>query len=476
MLTLSINFLTGRFVASAFNDFDSVEWPPHPARVFYALVSALHEGDNKSRRDALEWLASQAPPEVYASECSERKLATGEPVVAFVPVNPDRLREDAGSPVSEGIPIPRERQPRTFPTAIPHVPIAYFVWRDSLPEESQLAALNDLARRVAYLGHSSSFVSLTFSTRMPEVFGLKQYVPSTRGKLILRVPTSGLLAELEEGFQLREEEKVGLPSAQERYEIAPKDREQPPVKSYFDSKLIIFRGVGGVQPLITAAYPVADAMRGALIRKGGDWALSELVSGHSQSGQATTRPHLAIVPLPDVGYSYSTGNIKGIAFVLPSTISQDERQTAMAAIASLGDEVTLKMGKYGVWTIKRDPTGGGLVSLLADTWIGPADRWSTVTPIVLDRFPKKPYTQESAEIIAQSCERIGLPKPREVRVSPFSKFIGVPPVARFAPYRKKGLPPRIHMHAEITFDREVTGPVLAGAGRFMGMGLMRPSQ
>jgi CRISPR-associated protein Csb2 len=475
MLTASINFLTGRFVSSAFNDFDGVEWPPHPARVFYALVSALHEGDDKSEREVLEWLASQAPPEVYSSECSKRTLTTGEPVVAFVPVNPEPSRQGAGSPLSEGIPIPRERQRRTFPTAIPHVPIAYFVWGDASPEESQLAALNDLARRVAYLGHSSSFVSLTFSTGMPGVSELKQYVPSTRGRIILRVPVSGLLAELEEGFQLREEEKVRLPSAQERYEIVPEHREQPPVKSYFDSKLIIFRGVRGVQPLITAAYPVADAMRGALIRKGGGWALSELVSGHIQSGQATTKPHLAIVPLPDVGYRYSTGSIKGIAFVLPSAISYDERQKAMAAIAALGEEVRLRMGKYGVWTIEGYPTGGGLVSLSADTWIGPAYRWSTVTPIVLDRFPKKPYTQESAEIIAQSCERIGLPKPKEVRVSPFSKFIGVPPVAQFAPYRKKGLPPRIHVHAEITFDREVNGPVLVGAGRFVGMGLMRPS-
>ena len=81
---IEVNFLTGRFVATCHNDRRQPEWPPHPARLFSALVAAWAdtEAPDVAERAALEWLESQAPPGIAASEAVPRKV-----VSHFVPVN-----------------------------------------------------------------------------------------------------------------------------------------------------------------------------------------------------------------------------------------------------------------------------------------------------------------------------------------------------------------------------------------------------
>jgi CRISPR-associated protein Csb2 len=477
VLTLSIALLTGRSVSSEFYDYDRPEWPPHPARVFFALVSSLHEGGaSEQARQALTWLEQQKPPEVYASECSVRKSVDEKPVTVFVPVNSLEVKKGETS-ISEGVPILRMRRERTFPTVIPFVPTVYLVWRDAAPPEGCIAALSELAGRVCYLGHSSSLVALRFDEGEPQTRGLNCYVPSEDGNKVLRVPRRGLLEELEDGFASRGEEKVQLPHEQARYRLASQQESKvATLGRMFDSRLITFRGVAGTQPLVTAAFRVTSALRGALIKRAiaAGVRVPEVVSGHRQDGSTTEKPHMAIIPLPDVGHRHASGSLKGVAFVLPTGLAQREREEALVAVGSVGDEVRLRMGSYGEWVLKRDPTGGGLASLSPEAWVGPSRRWATVTPIVLDRFPRRPYSSESAEIIGQSCARAGLPRPLSVEVAAVSWFTGVPPVHNFVPYRKEGVPPRIHVHARIEFESEVEGPVVVGAGRFLGMGLMRP--
>ncbi len=59
MLTLEIELLTGVYRA-ALPDGSSAEWPPHPERVFSALVQAWADGGCDSQeRAALEWIEKQ---------------------------------------------------------------------------------------------------------------------------------------------------------------------------------------------------------------------------------------------------------------------------------------------------------------------------------------------------------------------------------------------------------------------------------
>jgi CRISPR-associated protein Csb2 len=129
------------------------------------------------------------------------------------------------------------------------------------------------------------------------------------------------------------------------------------------------------------------------------------------------------------------------------------------------------------WRLELEQREEPPVSLRASTWCGYSDqgaeRWSTVTPVVLDRFPKNIADAEAALRLA--CTRSGLPEPCEVVTHAVSRFAGVPAAGDYAPVTfHSGAPRRWHTHATLVFDRPVVGPVLLGAGRYRGYGLCRP--
>jgi CRISPR-associated protein Csb2 len=86
--TLHVHYLTGRCVATAYNDRDRAEWPPHPARVFSALAAtwADSETPDPAERAALDWLAGLLPPSLVASAAARRQV-----VPYFVPVNDTKV-------------------------------------------------------------------------------------------------------------------------------------------------------------------------------------------------------------------------------------------------------------------------------------------------------------------------------------------------------------------------------------------------
>ena len=84
MISLEVELLTGRYVATCFNDRSAPEWPPHPARLFSALVATAHEHEEltNAARTALQWLEQQGSPEIEASEAEKRSV-----IAAYVPGN-----------------------------------------------------------------------------------------------------------------------------------------------------------------------------------------------------------------------------------------------------------------------------------------------------------------------------------------------------------------------------------------------------
>jgi CRISPR-associated protein Csb2 len=78
MLAIEVAFLTGRYVATAYNTRNESEWPPHPARLFSALVAAHFAADatsvpdHSNERLLLEWLERQGAPSILASDATPR--------------------------------------------------------------------------------------------------------------------------------------------------------------------------------------------------------------------------------------------------------------------------------------------------------------------------------------------------------------------------------------------------------------------
>ena len=84
MTVIEVNFLTGRYSATAHDDRERPEWPPHGARLFSAMVAVWAEAEapDDDERRALEWLEAQPSPRITAPEAVPRRV-----VSHFVPVN-----------------------------------------------------------------------------------------------------------------------------------------------------------------------------------------------------------------------------------------------------------------------------------------------------------------------------------------------------------------------------------------------------
>ena len=87
MLAIEVSFLTGRYIATAYNTRIESEWPPHPARLFSALAATHFTSDPSmpglpEERAVLEWLESKGAPSICCSDAASREVVT-----VFVPVN-----------------------------------------------------------------------------------------------------------------------------------------------------------------------------------------------------------------------------------------------------------------------------------------------------------------------------------------------------------------------------------------------------
>ena len=142
------------------------EWPPHPDRVFMALVAGWGEaGEDADQREALEWLETlEAPSLAVPLEQSERTSFT-----SYVPVNDDGNpmgKKGAFGPMGS-LPIGRNRQPRQFPAVVPVSPTFFLIWEGDVPVNLR-PALEKVCGLVTYLGHSASPVRVWIEDQPPK--------------------------------------------------------------------------------------------------------------------------------------------------------------------------------------------------------------------------------------------------------------------------------------------------------------------
>ena len=199
---------------------------------------------------------------------------------------------------------------------------------------------------------------------------------------------------------------------------------------------------------------------------------------------------MAILPLAYVGAEHADGHIMGLALAFPRSVSDAERAVCLRGriFGPSGEDLDLQlvMGSIGEWTLRREERGVPPIALRSLSWNEPSTVWASVTPVVLDRHPKRDYRDERAAwrdevagLIAKSCEQQGLPKPVSIDVDKTSWHRGAPrsrPGPNGMPWlpTKDGAAPRQQVHVLIEFPCEVEGPLLLGAGRFRGYGMCKP--
>jgi CRISPR-associated protein Csb2 len=206
--------------------------------------------------------------------------------------------------------------------------------------------------------------------------------------------------------------------------------------------------------------------------------VKSLVSGHTDAGGVSRADHVAYVPLANVGHRHADGKVMGFAVVLPRSLGRfsPERREILSALAGL-EAVGIDGHTWAVTLVGAD---AGFQSLRTDTYTAESAfrrkrsrRWASVTPILCDRFPKDKDGERIENVIADSVERVVGCRPIRVAADRVSRFRGVPTSVRFHRERKEADVPRYRTHAVVEFDREIRGPLIVGAGRFLGLGLFR---
>ena len=537
---IEVNFLTGRYVATHHNDRQKGEWPPHPARLFSALVAAWAEdGRDPAERGALEWLEALGPPAIAASAAVPRSV-----VSHFVPVNDasivnvgwqaekaniiygleDQLSEEllasegevtkkasqiqqrlAGerdveaqvnyprntnpSSAVQMLPDQRDKQERFFPSVTPDDARVTYLWEGAALERDG-RILDQLLRRVTRLGHSSCLVSGRVTTDTTEA----AWVPGDVGES-LRTVSRGQLADLERRHAVHSGVRPrSLPYTNVQYRsIAETLQPEPLLEANTTGEWMIFEFAHSSRALPSArAVELATAMRATTLHYAED-PIPEEISGHRPLGKPTETPHVAFLPLPYVGFEYADGRLLGIALSVPKALGDSTRRALYRAIgtwekAASPGPLKLTLGSRGVIHMSRLRGSATLSSLRTGVWHRPSRRWVSATPIALPKHPgslsggngvarARAWTLAESSV-ATACTHVGLSEPSAVEVSLNPFIFGAREATRFPAFSQNGpdgRPVRRQLvHASLTFARPVSGPLMLGAGRFLGLGLMHP--
>ncbi len=480
MVAIGIRYLMGWSMATNSADRERPEWPPHPDRVFMALAAAYHEtagGDGEL--EALLWLEQLGAPSMWAAEANERNVMT-----TYVPVNDSTTprvrpgRTPSPQQVNAGLqllPENRSRQPRQFPVVIPHDPTVYLVWPDT-PSSEVRDGLESLCGKVIRVGHSASLVQAWVEDTPQE----PNLVP-TDGvpQHSMRVPGPGRLEHLAAQYRSGRRPERSRWAAYAR----PQPEGQPGTPhSLFQDRLLALRRVDGRRMGLESTLQLTGKLRNAVVKCCPE-PVPEWVSGHNHDGGPSQEPHLAFLPLPFAGSEHADGHLLGLALAIPNSISPAEVGRCLSPLLGTDEDGSLRRvrlydGANFEWLLEMEDMDSPPVALRSETWTQPDRHWATVTPIVFDRHPKGQDREIQAEqMVAEACQRIGLPRPVDVVLSQVSLHLGVPHSRTFpAMHRKSGEGRRQHSHAILTFAEPVGGPVILGAGRYRGYGMCRPAR
>jgi CRISPR-associated protein Csb2 len=211
---------------------------------------------------------------------------------------------------------------------------------------------------------------------------------------------------------------------------------------------------------------------------------SAALSGHLPDGRPNPELHVAFVALPGAGRERA---ISAVAIGVPAELDESAYVEVIASIGAwqqaCGGRGRLTFGALGAWRLA--PLSQAELGSAPPGLGAPALRWRSLTPIVLDRFPKRQGNSSgltgaalktTRASISRACQRMNLPAPAaiELRRRAFHDDIPDAPVFGAVARERRASEVGVYTHAELVFDAPVRGPLLIGRGRFFGFGLFEP--
>lgn len=456
-LAITVRLRAGRYEAAKMRP-SQAEWPPHPARLFCALVASAMDDNDWAM---LRWLEAAGVPEVWACEAADQEAVEG-----YVVTN--TIEQKGGSQSWPG----RTNGSRSRVSAIPQVPAFTIVWAHATPDGDTLVRLRRLARRVPYVGRVTSTASLSVEAEIDEPGPeWARYVPSRIGEHALaelRIPYPGYTDQLQQAYA--DGQRAWAVARSVPYTVAGRTAEPAVVAGPF-SDLLIFRFAPRVvQPAGDSLLTLTARLRQAVIQRIGDDVPAE-VSGHG----AEDRPHLGYLALLNTGHDNADGNVLGVALAVPRQMDPGSLDRLLER--TVDDPIRrLTIRRDQAIPVEHDPYLTSPLRLTPEWWMAAprgSHSWVSAAPLMLDRYPSR--KQDARDLVFRSLATAGYPEPEEVEISPAA-------LTRGAVHRPRkgtipeGRPVRPMVHARVRFAQPVVGPVLAGSMRYLGLGLFVPDR
>lgn len=501
---LSVVFLDPQPAFHGRGDGGDPEWPPSPMRLFSAAVAGvlMRDPQGTPTLNAMRWLESQPAPAIVAPD-----FRVGVPTRIAVPNNDLDVLGKALSAGREPQKQPAEMKALKLvrPTHLVGGDTVHYLW--PLPDDASDPAhgfarvLADAARAIVALGWGVDQVAargwILTAEAADELPGQRWQPTTGRGTVALRAPVVGTLDALRQrhaDFLRRLDGGHFSPVPPLSTFATVGYRRAEDIASWpFVAFSILTPDAAGFRPYdpVRATGIVAAQVRNAVARaavqagRPREW-IATFVHGHTADGSGPARggPDLArfsYLPLPSVErrppQGYHVGAIRRVLLVAPP---EHEAEIAWARRVLNGQELIDEASQQPVSLLALLPGNDSQLDRYLGRTRGSkgAVRWSTVTPVLLpghddgdarkgERLFRKALVQSGiAPALADSAELTW----RSVGFHP-----GVDLATRYVVPACQGR--RLRYHVQVRWnhagrDVPLTGPLVLGAGRYGGFGLL----
>lgn len=517
-LVFSVRFLQSR--SHGRGDGGEPEWPPSPLRLLQALVAASASRWNERQqldyaKPALQWLELLPAPTIVAATGIPSQVRTQ----FYVPDNTTEMLVPAWKK-GEVDKAPKRTEKVVRPVHLLGDSLHYLFALPDGPCE-HLEVLQAAARSITHLGWGIDMAvgdaSTITETEAAELEG-ERWTPSRAGRVSLRVPKQGTLADLmrkhtdflnrvsSDGFRpvppLRMFDVVqyrsqcdAAPNPFRLFELRNLDGSR---FRYSHQKLIHITGM--VRHLAIEAMKTAGLPRGVA----NDW-IDTYVAGHKGNESAEHR-QLSYVPLPSIGHEHADPGVRRVMIVAPVGDDNLLDYVARRLGGQQFEALNEKSPEFGLDENGQPKPGPLLVPLprsgdgVTRRYTATANVWHSFTPVILpghdDRKPAK-----TKKLIQKALAQSDIDQPCEFEWCAFSRFPksysahkyvrddNAPDGKRRIGYiRPDHLLNQTAVHLVLRFGRRedlgnlesrwipaeqpIPGPLTIGAGRHCGFGLM----
>lgn len=466
MLAIRVEFLHGTVRAGSPDDIamtgleDPGEWPPSPARLFQALVSAEGTGARCSVTDGNELVPLEsAPPPTMVADGPEQVLRSRiRP--RFVVVD----RHSKGT--VHNYPARDSEEVRPSTRMAPRAAEVAYIWPNLSLSPAEIAALERRAARVSYLGCSDSPVRMSIHETLP-LDAARTWRPDDSGPHAIPVPYPGFTKALDTAYDkwlAGPTRRAWLRTERARYASPGEQIEAHPQPFVF---WLRFEGSVPGRLVLQVTQTLRAAVLELYQRAFGDHDVPAVLHGHGFERRGYN--HTQWLALPDAGFEHSTGRIHGAAVWLPPNTHPEIIACVRTSLGELTELVC--PGRFSLMV----RTHGGEQRPLAarpDRWTRRSRRWVSVFPVVHERWSTRgPDKQEIERWLAHAgftCEVLRS-KESSAPLLNGSKRLRPEEVHR------EGRSHHPYSFFELELDRDIEGPLIIGRGRQFGLGLTLPT-